>query len=123
MLEEASLFGNKKATYVMGMLLLAEGSERQPQALQLLNDAYPRSSERSSIIPQVLRKVETMLMVEEDRREIVFHGCSVHCPKHTTGRKDYALFHGHNWLFDCDFCLWAACFMSFARRLGKDYRG
>ena len=69
MLEEASLAGNREATFVLGMLMLADGGGRQNHALQLLTDAYPISSAGSRIIPALLKKVGDVLSWE-GRREI-----------------------------------------------------
>ena len=119
MLEKASLAGNMESTFVLGMLMLAEGRGRQQQALQLLTDAYPISLARSQIIPALIKKVRDLLSWD-GRREIRFHGCYLKFPVYKSGM-DYALMCRHNWIFGCDDCLWAGCFMSFANIFGKDY--
>lgn len=119
MLEEASSAGQRDATFALGMLMLAEGKGMKKQALQLLSDAYPRSSPRTHIIKQTMLKVERIL-ARDTRREIRFHGCLLTCTKHRSGR-DQGFAMGYKWLFECDVCLWEACFMRFGRIFGKDY--
>ena len=118
MLEAASAAGKKEATFVLGMLMLAEGKARKPVALQLLNTTYP-SPRSATEVKATAQKVEFMLR-RDGRRDIAFHGCQLTCKRHTCSR-DYGLVMGSPWLVGCDVCLWEACFMRFARVFGMPY--
>ena len=117
MLEEASIAGNKDVVFALGMIMMAEGEAMKPQALQLLNAAYPRSSTRTMVIQNTMRKVELSL-ARIGKREVAFHGCNLTCTQHPPGGMDRGFIMRTPWLFGCDVCLWEACFMRFARMFG-----
>lgn len=117
MLKEASRARQRDATFSMGVLMLAEGQRMKQQALQLLSDVFTCSSPRTQIVKQTMRTVECLL-ARDMRREIRFHGCFLTCIHHLSLR-DQGFLIRTKWLFECDVCLWKACFMRFGRILGK----
>ena len=77
------------------------------QELQMLNDAYPRSSPRTESIRRTMMKFEGIL-ARFGRREIFFTECNLTCGNTHSGLGIDV--RGAPWLVECDVCVWEACF-------------
>nr|KAJ0217705.1 hypothetical protein LSAT_V11C300129140 [Lactuca sativa] len=90
LLQDATDKEQVDAIFVLGMVLMAEGSERKQEALIMLNNSFI-----NTIRSWNLRQT---------------------CYKHPSlSSYGIALMHEYSWLFNCDICLWDACFDEFAK--------
>lgn len=118
MLQQASNAGNRDATFALAMLMMAEGGARKQQALNLLNSTYSQTPQRTDDVLAIVEKVQTFLLRDAWRRQIIFHPSRLHCPEHPAWFREEGFDTRDNMVFGCDVCVWAACFRKFGRLFG-----
>ncbi|CAI9278459.1 unnamed protein product [Lactuca saligna] len=110
MLEEASVLGNLDSTFVLGMMLMAEGRHRKQEALNMLNNAYRRAKGKWN-----LRATCSTVHVHLNRERgkyVHFHGFHRSCAlQNSVISVSDAFVNGYRWVFMCEICLWDACFI------------
>ena len=120
MLEEASALGHLDSTFVLGMMLMAEGRHRKHEALDMLNNAYRRAKGKWNL-RATCSKVHLHLN-REGRKHVHFHGFHRSCALHkSVVSVSDAFVNGYKWVFMCEICLWDACFVRFSREFGIIY--
>lgn len=72
MLEEASALGHLDSTFVLGMMLMADGRHRKQEALDMLNNAYHRAKGKWNL-RATCSKVHLNLNMD-GRKHVHFHG-------------------------------------------------
>lgn len=125
MMQQASNLGQRDATFVLGMLVMGESQERQAEAKQLLTSTRTRLAGLWDVA-RTANKVRRLLadprIVWRAKRE--YTNCILCCPKHKVLHGQTlrdAFFHRRAWLFDCNVCLWDACYINFVSTFGIFY--
>ena len=67
-----------------------------------------------------MRKVEGIL-ARRGRMEVFFSGCIITCENLKQIGLDLDFERGTPWLFECDVCLWEACFRRFEMKFKMEY--
>ncbi|CAI9291525.1 unnamed protein product [Lactuca saligna] len=120
MLEEAFALGHLGSTFVLGMMLMAEGRHRKQEALDMLNNGYCKANGKWHL-RATLSKVNLHLN-REGRKHVHFHGFHRSCALHkSVVSVSDAFVNGYKWVFMCEICLWDACFVRFSREFGIIY--
>ncbi|CAI9281948.1 unnamed protein product [Lactuca saligna] len=115
LLQEAANKGQLDAVFILGMLLMAEGSERKQEALIMLNNAYI-NTRRSWNLRQTGYKVRSYLVRRRRSKQIQLQGLNKSYAKHPfVSRYGKSFMHEYSWLFNCDISLWDACLVKFAK--------
>ncbi|CAI9282039.1 unnamed protein product [Lactuca saligna] len=120
MLEEVSALGHLDSTFVLGMILMAEGRHRKHKALDMLNNVYRRAKSKWNL-RATCSKVHLHLN-REGRKHVHFHGFQRSCALHKyVGSVSDAFVNGYKWVFTYDICLWDASFVRVSREFGITY--
>ncbi|CAI9277178.1 unnamed protein product [Lactuca saligna] len=119
-LEKASTLGHLDSSFILGIMLMAEGRQRKQDALDMLNNAY-RKTKVTWNLRATCSKVHLHLN-RDWRKHVHFHGFRRTCVMHRSliGVSD-AVVNGYKWVFRYEICLWDACFVRFARQFGIIY--
>ncbi|CAI9271078.1 unnamed protein product [Lactuca saligna] len=80
MCEEASTLGHLNSTFVLGIMLMAKGRHRKQEALDMLNNAYCRATNKWNL-RATCSKVHLNLN-RERRKHVHFHGFNRTCAMH-----------------------------------------
>ncbi|CAI9302371.1 unnamed protein product [Lactuca saligna] len=119
-LEEASALGHLYSTFVLGMMVMAEGRHKKQEALDMLINAYRREKGKWNL-RATYSKVHLNLN-REGRKHVHFHGFHRTCAMHKSVISvSNAFVNGYKWVFRCEICLWKACFVRFSREFGIIY--
>ncbi|CAI9288967.1 unnamed protein product [Lactuca saligna] len=98
MLEEASALGHLDSTFVLGMMLMAEGRHRKQEALGMFNNAYCRAKCKWNL-RATCSKVHLNLN-REGRKHVHFHGFHRTCAMHKSVISvSDAFVNGYKWVF------------------------
>ncbi|CAI9284371.1 unnamed protein product [Lactuca saligna] len=121
MLEEASALGHFNSTFVLGMMLLAEGRQRMQEALDMLNNAYRRT--KGTWNPRATYSKVHFHLNRYGRKHVHFHGFHRTCVMHrfVISVSD-AFFEERKSMARCQIFLWDARFIRFAGEFGIIYK-